>query len=185
MKKIVLLLSIIVMCIFTLSCVNDIQPDYNNDTQSKVSNRSAQNKGGFDLKPFIDVSDPKINGFDITESDFEFLVSGIYRNKGGSSINFSKDNIVRINIPNTVVDGKEYSNIFIEYEWKIQAASKNLVYLCPVSKASLKVSSNAQSIDVDKFFPFISMYGFGEGRIEVSKHLDNISALPKGTYWKK
>lgn len=185
MKKIILLLSITVMSIFTVSCVNDIQPDYHNDTENKISNRSADNKGGFDLKPFIDVSDPKINGFDITESDFKFLVSGVYRNINGSSINFSKDNIVRINIPDTVVDSKEYSNIFIEYEWRIKAASKNLVYIYPVSKESLKVSSNAQNIDVDKFFPYVSMYGFGEGRIEVSKHLDNISALPKGTYWKK
>lgn len=185
MKKVVLLISIVVLGIFTVSCVNDIQPDYHNDTEEKISNRSVNNKGGFDLKPFIDVSDPKINASDINENDFKLLVNGVYRNKDGSSVTFSKGNIVRMNIPGTVVNGNEYSNIYIEYEWKIQTASKNLIYLCPVSKSSVKVCSNSSEINVDKFFPYISMYGFGEGRIEVSKHLDKIAALPKGTYWKK
>lgn len=182
MKKIILFLSI-GLFIFT-SCLNEVsEVDYER-SNNKVY-KKARNVDGFDLKPFIDVTMKNVNANDITINDFEGLCSGQYfNNKKGSSITVNKSNhTVSFNVSNIRIKGTDYNNIYIKYEYKIKAASKNLIYLCPLNMNEVDTNLNK---DVLKNLDLcMSLYGFGEGRIECSNHLDGISYIPCGTYWKR
>lgn len=179
---------ICILSVFLFSCENSIQPDYDETTSLSRSVRVTRGKssGAIDPLPFIDVTMKNVNANDIVLKDFESLANGTYVSKEGNRIRVDKKaHKVFINVINTKINDEKYSNIFISFEYKLNAASDNLVYLCPLTQKLCEVSSNGHKIEIDKFGPYISMYGFGEGRIEVSDHLKNVSLIPSGTYWRK
>lgn len=190
MKKILEIILTVMSLFLFLTCENSISADYQDNTDysgsvsKKTKNRSGQQ--GFDLKPYIDASSRNVSAYDLTVYDFEELCKGEFR-CGSASIKFnSKEHTVTIRNTDAKVRGTDYQNIFARYEYKMTAAGDNLLYICPVSNKTAEFSSNSQKLDCDSVSPFalyVSFYGFGEGRIEVSSFLSGESIIPGGTYW--
>lgn len=190
MKKILQTVFIILSLFLFMTCENSITADYGEGGEvyqgrkTKNSNRSGQ--GGFDLKPYIDASNRNVNAYDLTVYDFEELCRREYRCEPASIKINTKDHTVTLRNTDAVIRGNEYQNLYAKYEYKMMAAGENLLYLCPVSNERADFSSGSVKLDADKVSPFslyVSFYGFGEGRIEVSSFLNGESMIPGGTYW--
>lgn len=190
MKKILQIVFIILSLFLFMTCENSINADYEEGgrviegRKGKKTQRSGQ--GGFDLKPYIDASNRNVNAYDITVSDFEELCRREYRCASASIKINTKDHTVTLRNTDAVIRGNEYQNLYAKYEYKMLAAGENLLYLCPVNNFSCELMSGSRKLDVDKVSPFslyVSFYGFGEGRIEVSSFLNGESMIPGGTYW--
>ena len=180
MKKFNFILFTVLFCFLLLTCDNGLTVKNENIKETKKTEKKGREvTGGFDLLPFTDVSLKTVDASQIKLKDFEELVSGTYVNgKTGGSLFFEGDRVsfsVREN-------GQD---ITLSYQYDIKAASKNIIYLKPLNKNSVKCTVNGIQSDLSQFSAYISMYGFGEGRIEVSKHLNEESLIKGGTYWKK
>ena len=83
---------------------------------------------------------------------------------------------------------EKYSNVSVSYGYTIKSASSNLLYMCPIDYKSVEIFAGGNKLNPQDFSPFafyVSLYGFGLGRLEVSKHLNNESLVHGGTYWAK
>lgn len=189
MKKLLFFLMIIltvflVSCDFGLSSTDSIDNEGNKKT-SITKGRSV--KGGFDMKPFFDVTMKNIDANDVIIDEFKHLTVERYYNGQDGVITLNKNKgTLKYSIASVSIENKEYKNVTFSYEYKLNAASKNLIYLCPKNYRTVKVYANGQELsgrDFSSFAFYIPLYGFGEGRLEVSNHLVNKSMIKNGTYW--
>lgn len=189
MKKYLKIILYVSSLFLFMTCENSINADYQGNSFNGNSKQSGSRnvRQGFDLKPYIDASSKNINAADLTVYDFEELCEGEYK-CGNSTIRINKkEHTISLRNPDTTVRGIKYQNVFAKYEYKMIAAGDNLLYICPVSNKTAEFSSNAVKLDCDSVSPFalyVSFYGFGEGRIEVSSFLNEESIMKGGTYWK-
>ena len=88
---IISIIAVITVLIF-ISCEDSFgkikKTDVSVNVLEKTVRHSSDVTGGFDLKPFIDVTLKNIDAFDINIYDFEELLSSEYNNKG-NTINFN------------------------------------------------------------------------------------------------
>ncbi len=183
MKKIILI-SFMFFCFCITSCLNDI--DGSEVNKGGAVRKGKESRGAFDTSLFTDVTMKNINANDITVKDFNRLCNGQYKGKNGVLTINRRDNTVNINCSNVKVGNEEYSNVFLSYEYQIKAAGNNVLYMCPKNVHDVKVSCNGETVNADQigsFATYISLYGFGQGRLEVSPHLDGVSLTKSGTYW--
>ncbi len=186
-KAAAFILTVITVFLFS-TCENSINQDYEDsyDTvrEKKVKNKNGQ--GGFDLKPYIDASSRNVRAEDITIYDFEELCSKEYRcNTASIKVN-KREHTVTLSNPNARIRGKEYDNLYAKFSYKVKAAGNNLLYLCPVNNGEAEFYIDSVKTEVTDVLPFclyVSFYGFGEGRIEVSSFLNEESMITGGTYW--
>ena len=190
MKKIYGILVGVLFCFLIFSCENGLSgnEDYTSDT-TNISYRNKKGRsvsGGFDTGLYIDASMKNISAYDISLSDFEALCDGEYR-CGSSVIKIDKKNHkFYLRNPRVSIRGKEYYNLYCESEYKLLAAGENLLYLCPISNENVLFRSGDINLKISEVSPFsfyVSFYGFGENRIEVSSYLNDEAVINGGTYW--
>lgn len=193
MKKSYFILSII-FSMLVLSCENSfnmtksLSEEQSQSAMKKTVKINRNVTGGFDLKPYIDVTMKNVYACDINIYDFEALLAEEYFFNGNKIKFYQKEKKVRFNLLSAEIRGKKYTNVSVCYNYTIKAASSNLIYMCPIDSKSVEVFENGNKLNVSDFSPFafyVSLYGFGLGRLEVSKHLNNESFVHGGTYWAK
>ena len=188
MKKVYFIVFGILFSFLIFGCVNMLSE--NVDSEKEVSSvgykRNVMSNGGFDTGAYVDASMKNINAYDITIYDFEKLCNGAYR-CGSSTIRLDKKNHkFYLRNPKVTIRGKEYYNLYCESEYKLLAAGENLLYLCPLSNENVIFKSDdadLKVLDVSPFSFYVSFYGFGENRIEVSSFLNGEAVINGGTYW--
>lgn len=193
MKKSYFIVSMI-FSMLVLSCENSfnmIKPVTEEQRQSAMKKTVKVNRnvtGGFDLKPYIDVTMKNVDASDINIYDFEALLAEEY-SFNGNRIKFNlEEKKVRFNLLSAEIRGQKYSNVSVCYGYTIKSASSNLLYMCPIDYKSVEIFAGGNKLNPQDFSPFafyVSLYGFGLGRLEVSKHLNNESFVHGGTYWAK
>ncbi len=182
MKKYLKIILYVSSLFLFMTCENSINADYqgNSFNGNTKQNGSRNARQGFDLKPYIDASSKNINAADLTVYDFEELCEGEYKCCNSTLRINKKEHTISLRNPDTTVRGIKYQNVFAKYEYKMIAAGENLLYICPVSNKTAEFSSNSVKLDCDSVSPFalyVSFYGFGEGRIEVSLFLNDESIM--------
>lgn len=192
MKKEIFLISSVLFLLFLSGCENGLSREENPDNvnvSTKVNkNKNRSGKGGFDLTPYIDASLRNVNAADISVYDFEELCGKTYSCKGSDITVNVKEHTISVRCPKVTVRNKEYSNLYAKYEYKFLAAGEDLLYLCPLNNDTAQLYTGDRKLNVKDISPFllyISFYGFGQSRIEVSSFLNGESMITGGTYWAK
>lgn len=145
-------------------------------------------RAAVDMTEYKDVTSPDVNASLIRKADFALLSEGTYWN-GDSSItlSWSKGRAVFYcpKVSGGEYDGKSFEADFV---YDVKAASRDLLYICPLTKSNVSVTVGGQKVPAVKALPFclfVPLYGFGQSRLEVSSIMDDEAVMPSGTYWKK
>lgn len=190
MKKVLFfLVCVLSLCVF--SCDYEVKESDSTDIRIVGRRKAMESRsaGGVDMSAFFDVTFKDVDANDVMSEEVYELVKGKSYRAGNTVISFSR-NKMNVNVNIAGCDLKEYegANISYSYEYEVKAASKNLIYICPKDYRTVKVNINddvKSGRELGQFALYFPLYGFGESRLEVSKHL-NSEALVKGnTYWLK
>lgn len=185
MRRFKAVLSLFIIMAVLNSCDNGMSGNDDMNESGRIKSVNALNTGGFDLKPYFDASDRKNSAYEVKIDDFNSLCSRTYECQDATITFNKKENRVTVKNAECEIRGRKYTNISASYKYKIKAAGDNLLYLCPCD-GDVKIYSDNQEIKVNDMPPFsmyISFYGFGKGRIEVSSFLNGESMISGGTYW--
>lgn len=185
MKKILFL--VLGLCMMVFSCSYDVV-EKNGEKKVNRNVESGKN-GGVDMSVFLDVTLKGVDAQTVTDDVFFELVKGKRYEGGKTSIFFDKTKkMVQVSIDECDMSGYEGCHVDFTYEYAVRSASKNLLYICPKDVQKVKVHVNGKEInalDAGQFSTYFSVYGFGEKRVEVSPHLNEVSFIKGNTYWNR
>lgn len=188
MKKIVVLGVVLVVAGIILSCTNDYITGGGGEKEVNRPSARSVSTGGFDLTPYYDVSNEANDCNMINNDIFSEYIGREYQN-GYSVLRFDVvKKEVTLHISDCKLKGYENSNIYLNYEYELKAASRNLGYIVPKRGTQINCIVNGKRVEADEVSPFmfyIPFYGFGNSRFEVSAHFAGESLINSGTYWVK
>ena len=117
---------LVLSCENSFNMTKSLSEEQSQSAMKKTVKINRNVTGGFDLKPYIDVTMKNVDACDINIYDFEALLAEEYFFNGNKIKFYQEEKKVRFNLLSAEIRGKKYTNVSVCYNYTIKAASSNL-----------------------------------------------------------
>jgi protein involved in sex pheromone biosynthesis len=173
----------VLMAVLIISACNNGFYSNNNESNERV-NKSKRTV--IDASKYVDFTVMENNAAMFKKDDLIYTSFGTFRN-GNSYIKIDrKEGTVELSSDNAYYEEKEGQQFFAKYQFDVQAANNDCLYIKQPGKKNGTAIVNEYVFNdaaIPDLLVCIPLYGFGKNRIEVSSIMDGYIAMPSGTYW--